>query len=208
MKVVLINGSPRLKGNSSLVIDIFTKILNQENIDVEVLEIGSRSIRGCIACDGCKKALKCVLVDEEFHAMAQKVYEADGIFIVAPVYYCGMPGQLKTFLDRLFYQNRSGQGLRNKVACVASVQRRSGGVSTLDNLYHFILAAGMIIPPSEGENIVFGMDKGEARLDLEGIDIIERLAKNMAWMLKVLEATKQTIPACQFEARKQMNFIR
>lgn len=208
MKVVAINGSPHLTGNTFQVIETVMSSIKEEGIETEVLQVSSKSIRGCTGCGACAKTFRCVQKDAAFHEFADRIYTADGLFIAAPVYYDAMPGQLKTFLDRLFFQDRSGGGLRHKVAAAASIQRRTGGVANLDSMYRFFLAAGMIIAPSVGENLIYGMDQGEAQLDVEGMDIMRKLGKNMVWMLKVLEATYNTIPAPTFVERKYMNFIR
>lgn len=208
MKVVALNGSPRPAGNSSKVIETLAASLAAEGMETEILQVGSQSIRGCIGCGGCKKTFRCVLPDPEFHELAAKVYAAEGLFIVAPVYYDSMPGQLKTFLDRLFYQDRSGGGLRHKVAAAAAVLRRTGGVSTLDDLNHYFMSSGMLIAPSVGANLVHGQQPGEAQEDLEGMDIIDKLGKNMAWLLRMLAATRESVPAPSFAERRYMNFIR
>lgn len=208
MKVAAVNGSPRPTGNSFKVIETLATSLAAEGVETEILQVGSRSIRGCTGCGGCKKTFRCVLPDREFHELAGKVYAAEGLFIVAPVYYDSVPGQLKTFLDRLFYQDRSGGGLRHKVSAAAAVLRRTGGVATLDDLNHYFLSSGMLIAPSVGANLIYGQQPGEAERDLEGLDIMEKLGKNMAWLLKMLAATRETVPPPSFVERQYMNFIR
>ena len=113
MKTIIINGSPRTDGNCKVVIEAFAGALKAEGIDTEVLEVGSADIPGCRGCGGCAGDYRCVMTGDGFHEMADKVYEAEGLFIVAPVYFDSMPGQLKTFLDRLFFQDRSGGGTWN-----------------------------------------------------------------------------------------------
>lgn len=208
MKTIIINGSPRKNGNSGLVAARVAEKLNEEGIETEILQIGSMDIPGCMGCMGCAETNRCVQGDAAFSEAAAKIYEADGLFIAAPVYYDSIPGPLKSFLDRLFFQDRGSGGLRRKVAAACSVQRRTGGVSTLDSIYHFFLCAGMLIAPSEGENMVFGLEPGEAALDEEGMDIAGILASNMAWLMKVVAETKDTVPPPDVPKRANMNFIR
>ena len=208
MKTVIINGSPRVNGNCALVIERFAGSLENEGIETEVLQVGSADIKGCRGCGGCVKDFSCVMHGDGFHELADKVYEAEGLLIVAPVYFDSMPGQLKTFLDRLFFQDRSGGGLRNKVAGACAVMRRTGGVATLDDLYHYMTDAGMLIAPSAGSNMVYGFEKGESARDKEGLDIMSKLAHNMAWLMKMIDMTKDKLTPPGFVERDYMNFIR
>ena len=208
MKAIIITGSPRKNGNSNIVAERFAAQLAEHGIGSEVLQIGSMDIKGCKGCWACADNPGCVQKDDAFRDAAAKVYDADGIFVVAPVFYDSIPGQLKSFLDRLFFQDRSGGGMRGKVGAASVVLRRSGGVSALDNILHYMMCAGMIIAASEGESMVFGMEKGEALKDLEGLDIIDNLADNMAWIMKMKEATADTVPKPELKDRAQMNFIR
>lgn len=208
MKTVILNGSPRVDGNCNLVAERFAESLDQEGIMSEILQIGAADIKGCRGCGGCAKDYSCVFHGDGFHELADKVYEAEGLLIVAPVYFDSMPGQLKTFLDRLFFQDRSGGGLRNKVASACAVPRRTGGVATLDDLYHYMTDAGMLIAPSVGSNMVYGFEKGESARDVEGLDIMRKLARNMAWVMKMIDMTKDELTPPGFVEREYMHFIR
>lgn len=208
MKVVIINGSPRKSGNCSMLAERFTGKLAENDIDSEILQIGSMDIKGCKACWACAETHKCVQNDKAFHEAASKVYEADGLLIISPVYYDSMPGQLKSFLDRLFFQDRSGGGLRGKAGAAITVQRRSGGVSTLDDIYHYLLCAGVLVVPSEGESIVYGLDPGDVGFDQEGLDIADNLATYMVWLIRMMKQTEGTLTKPQIKKRAQTNFIR
>lgn len=208
MKTIIVNGSPRNNGNCAKVAELFAAALEKEGIETELLQIGSMDISGCRGCWACAKTGRCVQDDAAFHEAAEKIYEADGLFIAAPVYYDSMPGQLKSFLDRLFFQDRGGGGLRRKVGAACSVQRRTGGVALLDDIYHFLICAGMIIAPSEGESMVFGLEPGEVMADQEGLDILEGTAGNMAWLMRMMETTKEILPPPELKKRAQTNFIR
>ena len=208
MKAILLNGSPRKNGNCAKVASIFAEILEKEGIETEIIQAGSMDIRGCKACFGCKKMGRCVQDDAVFHEVAEKIYEADGFFIASPVYYDSVPGQFKSFLDRLFFQDRGSGGLRGKIAAACTVTRRTGGVATLDVLFHFLFTAGMNVVSSEGTPLVYGMEPGEVMGDQEGLDILENLAANMAWTMKLAEETKDTLPAPKLKQRAQTNFIR
>ena len=126
MKTIIINGSPRKNGNCTKVAELFAAALEKEGIETETLQIGSMDISGCRGCWACAKTGRCVQEDAPFHEAAEKIYEAEGLFIAAPVYYDSMPGQLKSFLDRLFFQDRGGGGLRRKVGAATRLAKVTG----------------------------------------------------------------------------------
>lgn len=208
MKVIAVNGSPRPEGNTRLVIEEFRGYLEGEGIRSEILQAGSSPVRGCTGCNGCVRERRCVLPDGLFHEWAEEIYAADGLFIAAPVYYGSMTGQLKSFLDRLFYQDRLKGGMRHKVGGAVAILRRSGGLTTLDDLYHYFFSAEMLVAPGVGANLLHGSSPGEARGDIEGLDGLGKLARNMAWLLRMKEATRESVPPPPYERRKFMNFIR
>lgn len=186
MKVIILNGSPRKKGNCSKVCETFAGYLKEEGIESEILQIGSMDVSGCKGCWACSHTGSCVQPDPFFSRAAEKIYAAEGMLVVAPVYYDGMPGQLKSFLDRLFFQNRGKGGLRGKVAAAFTVQRRVGAVSTLDEIYHYMMCSEMVIATSKGENMMFGLDPGDVMKDEEGQEILSVLANNMTLLMKRL----------------------
>lgn len=206
MKVIAVNGSPREYGNTAHALKEALEELEVQGIEIEMIQIGNKKISGCIGCGACKKAKKCVFGDEEFTEICEKLYAADGIILGSPVYYASMNGTMKSFLDRLFF---SSQGrFRHKVGFSVAVARRSGEICTFDELNKYFLITEMLIAPSNYWNSAHGNAQGEVMQDLEGISIIKNTAKNMAWLLKMKEETKETIPAPEQYARAHTSFIR
>ncbi len=206
MKVIAINGSPRKEGNTALVLKTVCGRLEQYGIETETIQIGHKSIHGCIACGKCgeSKNEKCAFQDE-VNECIQKMKEADGILLGSPVYYSGIAGTMKCFLDRAFYvAGANGRLFRLKVGAAVATVRRSGGVETFDQLNHYFTISEMPVASSTYWNVVHGRDAGEAVQDPEGIQTAETLADNMAWLLKA--TAKSEKPA---KAKKVMtNFVR
>ena len=187
MKAIIVNGSPRKNGNCNILAEKFAGWLAGENVEAEVLQIGNMNVNGCLGCWACSDTNKCIQKDEDFHGAAAKIYEADALMVFAPVYYDSIPSQLKSFMDRLFFQNRGGTGLKRKVGGACVVQRRVGAVSALDDIYHYMMCGEMIVATSSGENVVFGLNPGDVLSDEEGLSNLEKLAANMCWVLKSLK---------------------
>ena len=142
MKVVAINGSPRLEGNTFHALDIIKKELSKDGIELEIINIGSKNIRGCTACAMCvqNKNERCIIDSDIVNGTIQKMKDADAIILASPVYFAGIAGTMKCFLDRAFYVSSANGGLyRGKVAAAVTAVRRSGGSHTLDGLNHYIL---------------------------------------------------------------------
>jgi multimeric flavodoxin WrbA len=142
MKVIAINGSPRKEGNTYTALNIVASELNKSGIDLEILHIGHKMIHGCIACGSCAKNKdeKCSIQNDEMNSWIQQVKAADGLILAAPVYFAGIPGTMKSFLDRLFYVSATNGNLfRHKVGAALVALRRTGASSTLDSLYHYSL---------------------------------------------------------------------
>jgi multimeric flavodoxin WrbA len=210
LKVVAFNGSPRQEGNTYYALSTVGEELKKEGIEFEIIHVGNKAIRGCLACGGCAKNQneRCV-INDEVNDCVQKMKEADGIILGAPVHYAGIPGTMKSFLDRAFYVASSNNAmLRNKVGAAVVAVRRSGGVVTFDSLNHYILYSEMIVPTSNYWNVTHGLMPGEAVKDDEGNQIMRILGKNMAWLLKVLEAGKPQVKPVQPEGKTFTNFIR
>ena len=208
MKVIAINGSPRAKGNTTLALRVMTDELERLGINTETIQIGKESIRGCIACGHCAKSEgnRCVFTDDCVNEISQKIREADGFILGCPTYYAGIPGTMKSFLDRVFFS--STRYFRLKVATSVAVVRRAGGVDVVHQLNNYLNLAQVVIPPSQYWMIAYGMDKGEASGDGEGMQTILKNARNMAWLLKLIEAGKDTVPLPENEQRIMTNFIR
>jgi len=211
MKVIAFNGSPRANGNTREAIDIMAGELEKSGIEVEVVHVGNKKIRGCIGCMWCVKAQneRCVIAEDEVNEYIQKMKGADGIILSSPVYYAGVAGTMKSFLDRAFFViGVNGNFLRYKVGTSLAAVRRSGGIPTVDNLDRYINYSEMFVPTSNYWNVAHGLKPGEVAQDDEGIQIIRVLGKNMAWLMKAVELGKKEIPVPEPERKKFTNFIR
>ncbi|CEQ06473.1 flavodoxin family protein [Paeniclostridium sordellii] len=211
MKVVAFNGSPHKRGNTYNAIETVAKELEKEGIEVEIVHVGNKAIRGCIACGGCSRNQneRCVLDKDEVNEWIQKMKEADGIILGSPVYYSAIAGTMKSFLDRAFYVASSNGGMfRHKVGASVVAVRRSGGIPVFDQLNNYINYSEMIMPTSNYWNVAYGTAPGEVTQDEEGMQIMRVLGKNMAWMMKVVEAGKSQVKENEKEDKIFTNFIR
>jgi multimeric flavodoxin WrbA len=211
MKVIAINGSPNKEGNTFRSLSMVGEEIKAGGIDFEILHIGHKLIHGCIACGKCavNKDEKCSIITDDLNKWIQQLKVADGIILGAPVHYSGIPGTMKSFLDRLFYVSGSNGNLfRHKVAAAIVAVRRSGGSSTFDALNHYLTYSEMIMATSNYWNIIHGRTPGEVTQDGEGGQIMHVLGKNMAWLLKMKEATANIIEAPKKEKKIITNFIR
>lgn len=211
MKVVAINGSPHKAGNTYHALKMIGSKLEENGIDFEIIHIGNKAVRGCIACGICSKNKdeKCSITTDPLNEWIQKMKSADGIILASPVFFSGVAGTMKSFLDRAFYVSSSNGGLfRHKVGATLVALRRSGGSSTLDTLNHYLAYSEMMVATSSYWNIIHGTLPGDAVHDSEGIQIMEVLAENMAWQLKMREMTKDALPAPVKAQKVMTNFIR
>lgn len=211
MKVTAINGSPHKEGNCFHALTRLGSVLKAEGIDFEILHIGGKVIRGCTACGDCGRRAdgNCVFGDDAVNESIPRMAEADGIVLASPVYYSGVAGTMKSFLDRCFYvAGSSGSLFRHKVGAALVAVRRSGGSSTLDCLNHYLSYSEMLVASSSYWNIVHGRRPGEMEQDLEGVQIIDVLARNLAWMLKMREQSRGSLEPPAREPKVMMSFIR
>lgn len=211
MKVIAINGSPKKEGNTYHALKMVGDELVANGIEFEILHIGHKLIHGCTACGKCaeNRDEKCSLGTDGLNHWIQTIKEADGIILGSPVYYSGIAGTMKSFLDRLFFVSGSnGNLLRHKVAAAVVAVRRTGGSSTLDGLYHYLTYAEMIVATANYWNVIHGRNAGEVSQDGEGVQVMRVLGKNMAWLLKMKEATSDTIQPPTQEKKVVTNFIR
>lgn len=211
MKVVAFNGSPNKEGNTYHAIKIVADELRKEGIETEVIHVGNKSIRGCIACNQCvkNKNEKCVLQGDEVNEWIQKMKETDGIILGSPVHYSSLGATMKSFLDRAFYVTSINDGmLRHKVGASVVAVRRSGGLPTFDQLNNYINYSEMLIPTSNYWNVIHGARPGEALQDEEGVQIMRVLGKNMAWLMKLVENGKGSVKEPARESKVYTNFIR
>lgn len=211
MKVIAINGSPNKQGNTWHALSIIGNKLEEQGIEFEILHVGNKTISGCLACGKCRKTLdeKCSITTDIVNDYIQIMKSADGLIIASPVHYSGISGTMKSFLDRAFYVAGINGGLfRHKVGAAIVAVRRTGGSSTFDSLNHFLNYSEMLIATSNYWNVIHGRIPGEVIKDEEGVQIMEVLSNNMAWMLKMVNQTKETIPAPSPIKKILTNFIR
>ena len=205
MKVLMINGSPRVGGNTSIALQEMEKIFAQEGIEVETVQVGNQAIRGCIACGTCAKQGKCVF-DDAVNAVAPKFEACDGLVIASPVYYASANGTLISFLDRLFYSTHFSKAM--KVGASVVVARRGGLSSTFDELNKYFTDAGMPVASSQYWNSVHGRAAGEATQDAEGLQTMRTLARNMAFLMKSIALGKEKFGLPETEPVQRTSFIR
>lgn len=211
MKVLAINGSPHAKGNTFHALNIIGTLLLEHGIDFEIEHVGHKAIHGCIGCGHCRntKDERCHMQDDGVNEAIQKMKVADGILLGSPVYYSGVAGTMKCFLDRAFYVAGSNGGLfRNKVGASVVAVRRTGGSMTFDSLNHYLLYSEMMIATSNYWNIIHGRTPGEVLQDEEGVQIMQVLARNLIWQLQMRDATKDSIPAPSPTPKVMTSFIR
>lgn len=205
MKVLMINGSPRKGGNTSIALEEMEKVFKKEGCEVEILDIGGKAIRGCIACTSCYQTGKCVF-DDEVNEAAKKFEEADALIVASPVYYASANATLIAFLDRLFYSSHFDK--RFKVGASVVVARRGGLSSTYDELNKYFGITGMPIATGQYWNSVHGAAKGEANEDKEGLQGMRTLARNTVFLMKSVALGKEKYGLPEKETPERTNFVR
>lgn len=205
MKVLLINGSPKANGNTAFALEQMAEVFAAENIEAEMIHIGIKAIRGCLACGSCYKTGKCV-IEDEVNEIASKFEAADGIVVGSPVYYASANATLIALLDRLFYSTHFDK--RMKVGASVTVARRGGCSATFDELNKYFTISGMPVASSHYWNSIHGAKPGEAAQDAEGIATMRNLAKNMAFLIKSIALGKEAYGLPEYDKRQMTNFIR
>ena len=205
MNVLMINGSPRPKGNTARALAEMASIFTQEDIQVETVRVGSDAVRGCIACGRCAKAGKCVF-DDVVNELAPKFEAADGLVVAAPVYYGSANATVIAVLDRLFYSTHFDKTM--KVGAAVSVARRGGLTATWDELNKYFGISGMPIASGQYWNGVHGAAPGESEQDLEGLQQMRTLAQNMAFLIKGIAMAKDAYGLPSREPGIFTNFVR
>ncbi|MBQ3265083.1 MAG: flavodoxin family protein [Ruminococcus sp.] len=205
MKVLMINGSPRVGGNTALALKEMEAAFLRNGVEVETMQIGNKAIRGYIACGTCMKKGQCVF-DDAVNEAAPKFESADGLVIASPVYYASANGTLVSFLDRLFYSCRCDK--RMKVGASVVVARRGGLSATFDELNKYFTINSMPIASSYYWNSVHGREKGEASGDAEGLQTVRVLAENMSFLMKSIALGKEQIGLPEAEPKEFTHFIR
>ncbi|MBQ8634446.1 MAG: flavodoxin family protein [Lachnospiraceae bacterium] len=205
MKVLLVNGSPKAKGNTALALEEMVKVFEAEGIETEILHVGNKDIRGCVACGSCGKNGKCVF-DDVVNEAAEKFVECDGMVVASPVYYASANATLIAFLDRLFYSTHFDKTM--KVGASVTVARRGGCSATFDELNKYFTISGMPVASSQYWNSVHGGAPGEAELDAEGMQTMRTLAGNMSFLMKSIALGKEQFGLPEKERHAWTNFIR
>ena len=185
MKVLLVNGSPNKEGCTFTALSEVASALEKDGVETEIFHIGTKPVRGCTGCLKCREAGKCVFDDDACNEMAEKILLADGLVVGSPVYYAGPNGALCALLDRVFYSNM-GRFKHKPAACVVSL-RRGGASAAFDRLNKYFTIAQMPVVASQYWNSVHGQKPEEVRRDVEGLQVMRLLGRNMAWLLKAIK---------------------
>ncbi len=204
MKVLILNGSPRANGNTSIAVNELVKTFEAEGVETEVMQIGNQDIRGCIACGSCGKTGKCIF-DDAVNLIAPKFEEADGLIVASPVYYASANATLIACLDRLFYSTNFDKTM--KVGASVVVARRGGLSATYDELNKYFTISGMPVASSQYWNSVHGRTPGEAEKDLEGLQTMRTLARNMSFLMKSIALGKEKYGLPEKEEHLWTHFI-
>lgn len=205
MKVLVINGSPRRGGNTSIAIAEMQKVFDKAGVETKVVQVGNKDVRGCTSCYFCKKNGRCVF-DDVVNEVASELEGADGLVVAAPVYFGSANGTVSAFMDRLFYSTPFDKTI--KVGAAVAVARRGGTSATYDELNKYFALTGMPIATGQYWNGVFGREKGEAAQDSEGLQQMRTLARNMVFLMKSIEAGKREFGLPEKEPFERLNFIR
>ena len=205
MKVLILNGSPRVGGNTTTAIAELEKVFREEGVEVETVQVGALEIRGCIACNKCAETGKCVF-DDIVNELSPKFEAADGLIAASPVYYAGANATLVACLTRLFYSTRFNKTM--KVGASVAVARRGGCSATYDELNKFFGIAGMPIAASQYWNSVHGRLPGEAAMDEEGLQTMRTLARNMTFLMRSIALGKEKYGLPEKETPVRTNFVK
>ena len=205
MKVLIINGSPRVNGNTSVAVREMEKVFAEEGVETEVVQVGNKDIRGCIACGYCGENGKCVFNDI-VNELAPKFEEADGLVVASPVYYASANATLIACLTRLFYSTHFDKSM--KVGASVVCARRGGCSATFDELNKFFTISNMPIASSQYWNSIHGREKGQAEMDEEGKQTMRVLARNMSFLMKSIALGKEKYGLPEKEEHLWTHFIR
>ena len=205
MKVLMINGSPHAKGNTAIALEEMRKVFEAEGVETELLHIGNKDIRSCIACGTCFKKGSCVFEDE-VNAAAEKFKVCDGLVVGSPVYYASANATLVAFLTRLFYSTPFDKTMKVGAAVVAA--RRGGLSAAFDELNKFFTISGMPVASGQYWNSIHGREQGEAAQDAEGLQSMRTLARNMIFLMKSIALGKEKYGLPEKEPFERTNFIR
>lgn len=205
MKVLMLNGSPHKDGNTYIALQEMEKVFTEEGIEVEIVQVGNKDIRGCIACNSCSEKGKCVF-DDVVNEIAPKFEACDGLVAASPVYYASANATLVALLDRLFYSTSFDKTMKVGASVVAA--RRGGLSATFDELNKYFTIAGMPVASSQYWNSIHGRTPGEALQDAEGLQTMRNLARNMAFLMKSIQLGKEAFGLPKKEKVTPTHFIR
>lgn len=205
MKVLIINGSPRNEGNTTVAVNELLKTFAENGVEAEAVQVGAMAIRGCIACGACAKTGKCAF-DDVVNELAEKFEKADGLIVASPVYYGSANATLVAVLDRLFYSSHFDKTM--KVGASVVCARRGGCSATFDELNKYFTISGMPVASSQYWNSIHGAAKGQAEQDEEGKQIMRVLARNMSFLMKSIALGKEKFGLPEKEAKISTGFIR
>ena len=205
MKVMMVNGSPHAKGNTAIALAEMQKVFALEGIETELVHIGNKPIRGCVACGACAAKGKCVF-DDVVNETAPLFEECDGLVVGTPVYYASANATIVAYLDRLFFS--TGFDKTMKVGAAVVVSRRGGSSSTFDMMNKYFTISGMPVASSQYWNMVYGREPGEAEKDGEGLQTMRTLARNMSFLMKSIALGKEKYGLPEKEEWIPTHFIR
>jgi multimeric flavodoxin WrbA len=206
MNVLLINGSPHEHGSVFTALSEVAGELNKQGIETNIFHIGTKPIHGCAACYACIETGYCVYKDDTVNECVDLLIRADGLVVGSPVFYAAPNGALCAFLDRLFFM-KAGKYAYKPAAAIVNC-RRGGASAAFDRLNKYFTISNMPVVPSQYWNATHGMSPEEVKQDLEGMQIMRTLGRNMAWLLKCIDYAKDKIPYPEKEQRQSTNFIR
>ena len=205
MKVLIINGSPRVGGNTTIAVNEMVKVFDAEGVESEIVQIGNKDVRGCIACGSCAAKGRCVF-DDVVNELAPKFEAADGLVVASPVYYASANATLIACLDRLFYSTHFDKTMKVGASVVAA--RRGGLSATFDELNKYFTICGMPVASSQYWNSVHGREPGQAAEDAEGLQTMRVLARNMTFLMKSIALGKEKYGLPEKEEWQPTHFIR
>lgn len=205
MKVLMLNGSPKAHGNTALALNEMEKIFKMENVETEIIHVGNKAVRGCLACNACAKNGKCA-IDDIVNEIAPLFRVCDGLVAASPVYYASANATLTALMDRLFYSTDFDKTM--KVGASVAVARRGGASATFDQLNKYFTISGMPVVSSQYWNSVHGGAPGEAAQDAEGLQTMRTLARNMIFLMKSISLGREKFGLPEKESWQMTNFIR
>lgn len=210
MKVIGINGSAKTNGNTFSSLNVMGDVFKKNNIEFEILNVADKGIDGCRACGACGKMKnETCIINDRLNTDIQTLKSADGIILASPVYFSGVNGTMKSYLDRLFFVCTSNDNFfRHKVGSAIAVARRDGGIPTVDTLNYYLQYSEMLLASSNYWASGYGLAPGDLAKDVEGVQIFRVLAENMVYLLKMRDFSKDNVIPVNRENKEFLNFIR